>query len=150
MRPRTIELLVGVFLLTGIIALGIIAIRISGYNVGHEVDTYTVYASFENVGGLVVRSKVSIAGVKVGKVVAITYNKHNYDARVQMEIDASVDNISVDSIASILTEGLIGGKYIGLSIGAEDDVLTHGDEIQDTQSSIVLEKLIGQFLLDKF
>jgi len=150
MQMRTIEIVVGAFMLAGLISLAILATRISGFNVNSEAGSYTVYASFENVGGLVVRSKVSIAGVEVGQITEITYDKNNYDARVKMEIDSDVDNISVDSTASILTEGLIGGKYVGLSIGAEEDFLGNGDEIFDTQSAIVLEELIGQFLLNQF
>lgn len=137
-------------MLAGLIALGILATRVSGFNIGNEDNTYSVYAHFENVGGLVARSKVSIAGVKVGQVAEIEYDKTRYDARVRLEIDVNVDNISTDSTAAILTEGLLGGKYIGLSIGAEDAFLTDGDEIRDTQSAIVLEELIGQFLLNKF
>lgn len=150
MQMRTIEIVVGAFMLAGLISLGILATRISGFNVDGETNTYTVYASFENVGGLTVRSKVSIAGVEVGQVAAIDYDRNRYDARVRMEIDGSVDNISVDSTAAILTEGLLGGKYIGLSIGAEDEFLEDGSEITDTQSAIILEELIGQFLLDQF
>lgn len=150
MQIRTVEIIVGVFMLAGLIALGVLATRVSGFNVDTEADTYSVYASFENVGGLVVRSKVSIAGVEVGQVAEIRYDKDSYDARVRMEIDARVDNISVDSTASILTEGLLGGKYIGLSIGAEDEFLADGDEFTDTQSAIILEELIGQFLLNQF
>ena len=150
MQMRTIEIVVGAFMLAGIISLGILATRVSGFNVDNESNTYSIYASFENVGGLVVRSKVSIAGVYVGQVAEITYNKDNYDALVRMEIDANVDNITVDTTASILTEGLLGGKYVGLSMGAEEDFLVHGDEISDTQSAIVLEELIGQFLLNQF
>ncbi|MFT7305449.1 MAG: phospholipid/cholesterol/gamma-HCH transport system substrate-binding protein [Candidatus Azotimanducaceae bacterium] len=150
MQMRTIEIVVGAFMLAGLISLAILATRISGFNVSSEANSYTVYASFENVGGLVVRSKVSIAGVEVGQITEISYDKSNYDARVKMEIDSDVDNISVDSTASILTEGLIGGKYVGLSIGAEEEFLGDGDEITDTQSAIVLEELIGQFLLNQF
>lgn len=150
MQMRTIEIIVGAFMLAGLISLGILATRISGFNVDTEGNSYTVYASFENVGGLVVRSKVSIAGVEVGQVTDIFYDKRNYDARVKMEINSDVDNISVDSTASILTEGLIGGKYVGVSIGAEEEFLIDGDEFADTQSAIVLEELIGQFLLNQF
>lgn len=149
MQMRTVEIVVGAFMLAGLISLGILATRISGFNVNTESNTYSVYANFENVGGLVVRSKVSIAGVEVGQVAAIEYDRDQYNARVRMEIDTAVDNISVDSTASILTEGLLGGKYIGLSIGAEDEFLSNGDEIGDTQSAIVLEELIGQFLLNQ-
>lgn len=149
MQMRTIEIVVGAFMLAGLISLGILATRVSGFNVSSETNTYSVYANFENVGGLVVRSKVSVAGVHVGQVAAIQYDRDQYNARVRMEIDSSIDNISVDSTASILTEGLLGGKYIGLSIGAEDEFLVDGDEIRDTQSAIVLEELIGQFLLNQ-
>ena len=150
MQNRTIEIVVGAFMLAGLISLGILAISISGFNVASETNTYSVYASFENVGGLVVRSKVSIAGVDVGKVAEIRYDKNSFDAKVRLEIETNIDNISVDSTASILTVGLLGGKYVGLSMGAEDEYLIDGDEITDTQSAIVLEELIGQFLLNKF
>ena len=150
MQIRTVEIIVGVFMLAGLIALGVLATRVSGFNVDSEANTYSVYASFENVGGLVERSKVSIAGVEVGQVAEISYDKGRYVARIRMEIDANVDNISTDSTASILTEGLLGGKYIGLSVGAEEEFLGDGDEIFDTQSAIILEELIGQFLLDQF
>ena len=150
MQLRTIEIIVGVFMLAGLVALGVLATRVSGFNVDSEENSYSIYASFENVGGLVVRSKVSIAGVEVGQVAEIRYDKDSYNARVRMEIRSEVDNISSDSTASILTEGLLGGKYIGLSIGAEEEYLEDGGEIYDTQSAIVLEELIGQFLLNQF
>lgn len=150
MQMRTIEIVVGAFMLAGLISLGILATRISGFNIDGEANTYSVYASFENVGGLTVRSKVSIAGVEVGQVAAIEYDRDSYDARVRLEIDSEVDNISIDSTASILTEGLLGGKFIGLSIGAEEEFLEDGGEIADTQSAIILEELIGQFLLNQF
>ena len=146
---RTVEIVVGAFMLAGIISLAILATRMSGFNVSSEADSYSIYASFENVSGLVVRSKVSVAGVHVGQVADISFDKASYSARVRMEIDADVDNISTDTTASILTEGLLGGKYVGLSIGAEEDYLGDGDEIIDTQSAIVLEELIGQFLLNQ-
>ncbi len=150
MQMRTIEIVVGAFMLAGLISLAILATRMSGFSLDADADTYSVYANFENVGGLSVRSKVSIAGVEVGQVAAISYDKDTYSALVRMEIESEVDNISVDSTASILTEGLLGGKYIGLSIGAEEDFLAEGDEIGDTQSAIILEELIGQFLLNQF
>ena len=149
MQMRTVEIVVGAFMLAGIISLAILATRMSGFNVSSEADSYSIYASFENVSGLVVRPKVSVAGVHVGQVADISFDKASYSARVRMEIDADVDNISTDTTASILTEGLLGGKYVGLSIGAEEDYLGDGDEIIDTQSAIVLEELIGQFLLNQ-
>lgn len=150
MQMRSVEIVVGAFMLAGIISLAVLAIRVSGFNVGAETDTYSVYARFENIGGLVVRAKVSISGVVVGRVAEIDLDQETYMARVRMEIDSDIDTISSDSTAAILTEGLLGGKYIGLSLGAEEEFLEEGDEIYDTQSAIVLEELIGKFLLNQF
>ncbi|MCB1646604.1 MAG: outer membrane lipid asymmetry maintenance protein MlaD [Pseudomonadales bacterium] len=150
MQMRTIEIVVGAFMLAGIVSLAILAFRVSGFSVGDSAGTYSVYAKFENVGGLVTRSKVSIAGVIVGQVAEIELDQKTFMARVRMEINADVNQISVDSTAAILTEGLLGGKFIGLSIGAEEAYLKDGDEIRDTQSAIVLEELIGQFLMKQF
>ncbi|MFN3237266.1 MAG: outer membrane lipid asymmetry maintenance protein MlaD [Pseudomonadales bacterium] len=148
MQMRTIEIVVGTFLLAGLISLAILAIRVSGFTVNPDQQTYTVMARFDNIGGLVVRSKVSIAGVVVGKVRTIELDQETFMARVELEIDANVNQIPIDSTAAILTDGLLGGKFIGLSIGAEEDVLQDGDEIYDTQSAIILEELIGKFLLN--
>jgi phospholipid/cholesterol/gamma-HCH transport system substrate-binding protein len=150
MQMRTIEIVVGTFLLAGLIALSILAIRVSGFTVNPDQQTYTVVAKFENVGGLVVRSKVSIAGVIVGTVTDIRLDKKTFMADVVMEIDSEIDDLSIDTTAAILTEGLLGGKFIGLSLGAEEEYLKDGDEIYDTQSAIILEELIGKFLLDQF
>jgi phospholipid/cholesterol/gamma-HCH transport system substrate-binding protein len=137
-------------LLAGLISLSILAIRVSGFTVNPDQQTYTVVAKFENVGGLVVRSKVSIAGVIVGTVTDIRLDKKTFMADVVMEIDSEIDDLSIDTTAAILTEGLLGGKFIGLSLGAEEEYLKDGDEIYDTQSAIILEELIGKFLLDQF
>lgn len=150
MQMRTIEIVVGTFLLAGLISLSILAIRVSGFTVNPDQQTYTVVAKFENVGGLVVRSKVSIAGVIVGTVTDIRLDQKTFMAEVVMEINSEVNEISRDTTAAILTEGLLGGKFIGLSIGAEEEYLKDGDEIYDTQSAIILEELIGKFLLEQF
>ena len=150
MQMRSIEIVVGAFMLAGIISLAVLAIRVSGFNVGTETSTYSVYARFENIGGLVIRSKVSIGGVVVGRVADIELDPETYTALIRMEIDSDIDTISNDSTTAILTDGLLGGKYIGLILGAEEEYLSDGDEILDTQSAIVLEELIGKFLLKKF
>ncbi len=150
MQMRSIEIVVGAFMLAGIISLSVLAIRVSGFNVGAETNTYKIVARFENIGGLVKRSKVSIGGVVVGKVSDISLDQETYTAVVTMEIDSGITTISTDSTATILTDGLLGGKYIGLSIGAEEEFLEDGDELMDTQSAIVLEELIGKFLLKQF
>ncbi|MCB1691937.1 MAG: outer membrane lipid asymmetry maintenance protein MlaD [Pseudomonadales bacterium] len=147
MQIRTIEIVVGAFMLAGLISLAILAVRVSGFAVGANTDTYSVYAKFENIGGLVVRSKVSVAGVYVGQVAEITLDPKTFQAKVRMDIQSEHNNIPKDSTAAILTEGLLGGKYIGLTIGADEQSLKDGDEIIDTQSAIVLEDLIGQFLM---
>ena len=150
MQIRSIEIIVGTLMLAGIVSLIVLAVQISGFNVGTETGTYSVYARFENISGLVIRSKVSIGGVMVGQVADIELDPDTYTALVRMEIDGDVDTISTDSTAAILTDGLLGGKYIGLILGAEEEYLTDGDVVLDTQSAIVLEELIGKFLLKQF
>lgn len=148
MHMRTVEISVGAFMMAGIFSLFVLAVKVSGFNVGAEANTYSVYARFENIGGLTVRAKVTVAGVVVGKVSSIELDQKRFSALVRMDIDANIDQLSLDTTASILTEGLLGGKYIGLVPGADEKVLNDGDEITDTQSALVLEELIGKFLLN--
>jgi phospholipid/cholesterol/gamma-HCH transport system substrate-binding protein len=148
MQNRTLEIGVGLFLLAGLLALLLLALRVSGLTVGSANDTYKVYAHFENIAGLTVRAKVTMAGVTIGKVTAIDLDRDSYTGRVTLSLDDSVDNLPVDSTASILTAGLLGEKYVGISVGGDEEVLADGDTIYDTQSSLVLEDLIGKFLLN--
>jgi len=148
MQNRTLEIGVGLFLLAGLLALLLLALRVSGLTVGSNENTYKVYAHFENIAGLTVRSKVTMAGVTIGKVTAIDLDRNSYMGRVTMVLDDAVDNLPADSTASILTAGLLGEKYIGISVGGEEEVLLDGGTIHDTQSSLVLEDLIGKFLLN--
>ncbi|ARU89728.1 outer membrane lipid asymmetry maintenance protein MlaD [Pseudomonas sp. M30-35] len=148
MQNRTLEVGVGLFLLAGMLALMLLALRVSGLAMGSNDDSYKVYAYFENIAGLTVRSKVTMAGVTIGKVVAIDLDRDSYTGRVTMEVDKMVNNLPEDSTASILTAGLLGEKYIGISVGGEEEVLKDGGTIHDTQSSLVLEDLIGKFLLN--
>jgi phospholipid/cholesterol/gamma-HCH transport system substrate-binding protein len=134
--------------LAGLLALLLLALRVSGLTVGSANDTYKVYAHFENIAGLTVRAKVTMAGVTIGKVTAIDLDRDSYTGRVTLSLDDSVDNLPVDSTASILTAGLLGEKYVGISVGGDEEVLADGDTIYDTQSSLVLEDLIGKFLLN--
>ncbi|WP_079203131.1 outer membrane lipid asymmetry maintenance protein MlaD [Pseudomonas sp. CC6-YY-74] len=147
MQNRTLEIGVGLFLLAGLLALLLLALRVSGLTVGSS-DTYKVYAHFENIAGLTIRSKVTMAGVTIGKVTAIDLDRDSYTGRVTLLLDDSVDNLPTDSTASILTAGLLGEKYIGISVGGDEEVLVDGGIIYDTQSSLVLEDLIGKFLLN--
>ncbi|MFT6429255.1 MAG: phospholipid/cholesterol/gamma-HCH transport system substrate-binding protein [Halopseudomonas sp.] len=147
MRTRTLELTVGLFILLGIAALMVLALRVSGLSVSPTADSYKVYAHFDNIAGLTPRAKVTMAGVTIGQVTAIEFDKSRYTARVEMAIDGSVNTLPSDSAASILTAGLLGEKYVGISVGGEDTMLADGDRIVDTQSALVLEELIGRFLL---
>ncbi|MBD8598492.1 outer membrane lipid asymmetry maintenance protein MlaD [Pseudomonas sp. W2Oct36] len=148
MQNRTLETGVGLFLLAGILALLLLALRVSGLSASANTDTYKLYANFDNIAGLTVRAKVTMAGVNIGKVTAIDLDHDTFTGRVTMEVNKRVNNLPSDSTASILTAGLLGEKYIGISVGGDDQLLKDGGTIHDTQSSLVLEDLIGKFLLN--
>lgn len=148
MRTRNLELIVGVFILAGLLALAVLAVRVSGLTATSTGSTYSVHAYFDNVAGLTSRAKVTMSGVTIGQVTAISFDKNRYSARVDMAIDSKVDTLPADSTASILTAGLLGEKYVGISVGGDDDLLVDGSELYDTQSALVLEELIGRFLLN--
>jgi len=149
MRIKSLELLVGAFLLLAFGALMFLAIQVSGLSGETSKASYRVHALFQNVGGLTVRAKVTIAGVSVGRVESITLDAKTQQARVEIAIDSTVNDISTDTVAAILTSGLLGEKYIGLTPGADDTYLKEGSRIEQTQSSLVLEDLIGKFLFNK-
>lgn len=149
MQNRTLEIGVGLFLLAGILALLLLALRVSGLSASpSSSDTYKLYAYFDNIAGLTVRAKVTMAGVTIGKVTAIDLDRDTFTGRVTLQLENRVDNLPVDSTASILTAGLLGEKYVGISVGGEEALLKDGGTIHDTQSSLVLEDLIGKFLLN--
>ena len=148
MQTRTMEIGVGLFLLAGLLALLLLALRVSGLTVADSADTYKLYASFDNAAGLTVRAKVTMAGVTIGKVSAIELDHDSYTGRVTMDVQKTVNNLPEDSTASILTAGLLGEKYIGISVGGDDALLKDGGVIHDTQSALVLEDLIGKFMLN--
>ncbi|MGB1091181.1 MAG: outer membrane lipid asymmetry maintenance protein MlaD [Oceanobacter sp.] len=150
MQKRSIEFTVGIFMILGITALVLMAFRVSGLSMSDVGSTYTIKARFENLGGLTERAKVSMAGVTIGRVTRVYLDPDWYSAVVEMEIDkASMSTLTTDTSAAILTAGLLGEKYIGLTVGAEEDYLVEGDWIEDTQSALVLEELIGRFLFNK-
>jgi phospholipid/cholesterol/gamma-HCH transport system substrate-binding protein len=148
MQSRSLEIGVGLFLLAGLLALLLLALRVSGLSATSSADTYKLYANFDNIAGLTTRAKVTMAGVTIGKVTAIDLDRDSYTGRVTMEVEKRVDNLPLDSTASILTAGLLGEKYIGISVGGEEDLLKDGSTIHDTQSALVLEDLIGKFLMN--
>lgn len=145
MYQRSVELAVGVFMLLGLGALVFLALQVSGLSMDSQKDTYKVYAQFDDLGGLSIRGRVSLAGVTIGKVSAISLDRESYTALVEMDIYKEVDNLSTDSVASIQTAGLLGDKYVAISVGADEEYLADGDTIFDTQSALNLEKLIGAF-----
>jgi phospholipid/cholesterol/gamma-HCH transport system substrate-binding protein len=149
MRVRTLELAVGGFLLIGMLAIVFLAIRVSGLSANSAEDTYRVFAKFENIGGLTVRAKVTMAGVTIGRVTNIYLDKEDFVGVVEMEVYNTVSNLSSDTSASILTAGVLGEKYIGLTQGAELENLADGSEIYNTQSALVLEDLIAKFLVGR-
>jgi phospholipid/cholesterol/gamma-HCH transport system substrate-binding protein len=147
MRIRTIEISVGAFMLAGILALGFLAFQVSGITVKeNNGDTYKIFAHFSNASGLSERSKITIAGVVIGRVTSITLNPVDNRAKVQMAIQKNVNYLTIDSIAAIQTAGILGEKYISISVGGDPEILAEGGEITDTQSALVLEDLIGKVL----
>jgi phospholipid/cholesterol/gamma-HCH transport system substrate-binding protein len=148
-QTKTTELLVGMFVAAGIAALFVLAMKVSNLSTFTQTDTYTVTAHFENIGGLKVRSPVTVGGVRVGRVSAIDYDTQRYEAVVSLELDGKYDNFPDDTSASIYTAGLLGEQYIGLEPGGSPDVLVDGAEIELTQSALIMEKLVSKFLFSK-
>lgn len=148
-RTRIIEILVGAFMAAGLLALFFLAMKVSNLSAGTASDGYRLSARFENVGSLKVRAPVTIAGVRVGRVEDITFDKGTYEAVVTLHVESRFDTIPEDTFANIFTSGLLGEQYVGLSPGGSDRYLTDGDELTHTQSALVLEQMIGQFLFSK-
>ena len=143
---KTVEIWVGIFVVAGLIALAVLAFRVGNLSSADVADGYRVEASFENIGSLKVRSAVTLAGVRIGRVAAIRTDPDSYQAIVTLNIDGRYKNLPVDSSASILTAGLLGEQYIGLEPGGDEEYLKEGGKIKLTQSAMVLEKLIGRVL----
>lgn len=143
---RFIEFMVGVFIIAGIAAVFLLALKVSGLSNYSTRSSYEVVAVFDNVGDLKVRAPVSIAGVRIGEVSAIRIDNKNFKAEVTLLIDKKYDNLPIDSSAKILTAGLIGGNYIELLPGFDTQYLINGSKITDTQPAIILENLIGQII----
>ncbi len=149
MHNKNTEITVGMFVAAGIVALFILAMKVSNLADLNDEEGYRVVAEFENIGGLKVRSPVTLAGVRVGRVEAIDLNSQTYNADVTLNLYGSYNQIPTDTAASIYTAGLLGEQYIGLEAGAEDEFLQDGDVIDLTQPALVLEQVIGQFLFSK-
>ncbi|VAW46584.1 Phospholipid ABC transporter substrate-binding protein MlaD [hydrothermal vent metagenome] len=148
MKKQTkIEIWVGAFVLMGLTALAIIAFQVSNFSGWKERPTYEVSALFDNIGGLKVRAPLKLSGVVIGRVTSIEIDPVSFKAKVNMRVDQAFNQLPEDSSVSILTSGLLGDQYVGLEPGGDDVVLQQGDVIEMTQSAIVLEDLIGQFLV---
>jgi len=145
MNDQKYDVWVGLFVLLGIIALVFLAFRAGNLSSFTFSKTYAVSASFDNIGGLKVRAPVKSAGVVVGRISSIRFNDATYRAVVVFDIEESFQ-FPADTSASILTSGLLGEQYIGLDAGGDDRMLRAGDSITLTQSAVVLEQLISQFL----
>lgn len=144
---RTLELGTGLFVLLGFAALLFLTTQLpsSGLRFGSAKTGFMVSAEFDNIGDLKVGSPVTMSGVRVGEVTDISFNAKDYKALVKMRFDTQFDQIPDDSFAAIQTQGLLGGKYIGLSPGGDDQYLKNGSVIEQTQSAIVLESLVNKF-----
>ncbi len=149
-KNRQIEIWVGLFMALGFVALFFLAMQVSNLGTAYKGKTFTVTARFDNIGGLKVRAPVKIAGVEVGRVAGIHYDPDDFRAVVDMAIQAQyLNRIPEDSFAKILTAGLLGEQYIGLDPGGSEDMLADGGEISVTQSALVLEEVVGQFIFGK-
>ncbi len=149
MNRKTLELWVGLFVAAGILALAMLAFKVGNLATADVRDAYTLKARFDNIGGLKVKSPVTMAGVRIGRVTDIAFDNGRYQAVVTMSIDGRYKKIPSDTSASILTSGLLGEQYVGLEPGGAEDYLKDGDSLQLTQSALVLEKMIGQFLFSQ-
>lgn len=147
MKKAILEFWVGLFVLLGFAALGILAFRVAsgGDSFGASSATYTVYAQFDDIGSLKVQAPIKSAGVLVGRVSDIQLDPQTFQAKVSMQIEQKYA-YSVDANAAILTSGLLGEQYIGLTQGGEEEKLKNGDTLSMTTSALVLENLIGKFV----
>lgn len=148
MNRKVMDLWVGVFVAISFAALLFLALKVSNFSASSFASTYQLTARFENIGGLKVRGPVKSAGVVVGRVSEIRFDPETYEANVMLNIDSRYQ-FPKDTFASILTSGLLGEQYIGLDAGGDEQMIPAGGKITKTQSAIVLEKLISQFLFNK-
>lgn len=147
-QTRSVEIGTGLFVLLGMGALFFLTTQTTGGDDFDAEEVYTVEARFENVGSLRQRAPIAMSGVTIGRVTSISFDPDNLEAVVEFVIDKRYDQIPDDSDASILTSGILGSQYIGLQAGGSDTYLEDGGEIMFTQSAILLENLIGKFLVN--
>lgn len=148
MERTTIDLWVGVFVVAGIGALVMLAMKVGNLGTYNVSEAYQVHAYFSNIGGLKPKASIKSAGVLVGRVTDITLDTGRYEAKVVMSLDKRYQ-FPKDTFANILTSGLLGEQYIGLMPGGDEEMLKNGEQLKMTQSAVVLEDLIGKFLYNK-
>lgn len=148
MNRSVLDLWVGIFVAIGIAAVMFLALKVGNLSSAHLSNTYVLQAKFDNIGGLKVRGPVKSAGVVVGRIVDITFDAATYEAVVTMNVDGRYQ-FPKDTFAAIYTAGLLGEQFIGFDVGGDERMLKAGDVITKTQSAVVLEKLISQFLFSK-
>ena len=147
MSRTTLDLWVGFFVAVGLGALLFLALKVGNLASTSSGETYPIYAKFDNIGGLKVRGAVKSAGVVVGRVTDIRFDPEAYLGVVTIQVDARY-KFPRDTFATINTSGLLGEQYIGLEVGGDTAMLKGGDTIKKTQSAVVLEKLISQFMFN--
>jgi len=148
MSRKLLDLWVGFFVVLGFVALLFLALRVGNVSSANFAETYQLTAKFDNIGGLKVRGPVKSAGVVVGRVTEIRFDSESYEAVATLTIDSRY-RFPKDTFASILTAGLLGEQYVGLDAGGDEKMLKSGDVVAKTQSAVVLEKLISQFMFTK-
>ena len=148
MNRKSVDLMVGGFVLLGLVALVVLALKAGNLGSFNFSQTYTVEARFDNIGGLKPRAPVKSAGVVVGRVGEIQFDDKEFMAVVKLNMDTRY-GFPKDSSAKILTSGLLGEQYIGLEAGGDEAKLVGGSRVKKTQSAVVLENLISQFLYNK-
>jgi phospholipid/cholesterol/gamma-HCH transport system substrate-binding protein len=149
MGKKGVEVMVGLFVLLGLAGLVFLALKAANLaTFGERSDSYIVQARFDNIGGLKTRAPVRSAGVTVGRITSIKLDAKTYQGVVTMQIDSDVQ-FPADSSAKILTAGLLGDQYVGIEAGGDEKNLAPGGMITQTQSAVVLENLIGQFIFNK-
>ena len=148
MERSTLDMWVGAFVVAGFAALVILAFKVGNLSTYNVSETYSVKAHFSNIGGLKPAASVRSAGVLIGRVADIKLDTVNYDAEVTMLIDTRYQ-FATDSLASILTSGLLGEQYIGVRPGADDEMLKNNGLIRNTSSAVVLEEMIGKMISSK-
>ena len=148
-QNRSVEIAVGIFVAAGLGALFVLAMKVSNLNAFSNEAGYLLEARFDNIGGLKERAPVTMAGVRVGRVAEIGFDNETYEAVVKLKIENRYNTLPKDSSASIYTSGLLGEQYVAVEPGGDMEYMKPNDRFKITQSALVLEEMIGQFLFQK-